>query len=70
MKKKCIKVRNGRKMCRLLREEEEAEEGFDSVNIYPTEERAQHSAGAADDFEMSFSSSLPCNSAAALKKNK
>lgn len=57
-------------MCRLLWEEEEEEEGFDSVNIYPAEERAQHSAEAAADFEMSFSSSLPCNSASALKKNK
>lgn len=54
-------------MCRLLREEEES---VDGVNIYPAEERAQHSAEATDDFKMSFSSSLPCNSAAALKENK
>ncbi len=52
-------------MCRLREEG-----GVAGVNIYPTEERAQHSAGATDDFKMSFSSSLPCNSAAALKKNK
>lgn len=54
-------------VCRLLGEEEGVDGG---VNIYPAEERAQHSAEATDDFKMSFSSSLPCNSAAALKKNK
>lgn len=53
-------------VCRLLREEG----AVDGVNIYPAEKRAQHSAEATDDFKMSFSSSLPCNSAAALKKNK
>lgn len=30
----------------------------------------QHSAEATDDFKMSFSSSLPCNSAAALKEKQ
>lgn len=39
--------------------------GVDRVNIYPAEERPQHSAEASDDFKMSFSSSLPCNSATA-----
>lgn len=54
----------------LLRGEEGGT--VDGVNIYPSEERAQHSAEATDDFKMSFSSSVPCNSAvgAALKKNK
>lgn len=56
----------------LLRPLGGEDEGVDDVNIYPAEERAQHSAEATDDFKMSFSSSLPCNSAAAavLKKNK
>ena len=54
--------------CRLLRGGEE--ESVDGVNIYPGEERAQHSAEATDDFKMSFSSSLPRNSAAALKKKQ
>lgn len=52
-------------MCCLFKEE-----GVDGVNIYPAEERAQLSAEATDDFKMSFSGSVPCNSAAALKKNK
>lgn len=45
-------------MCCLFKEE-----GVDGVNIYPAEERAQVSAEATDDFKMSFSGSVPCNSA-------